>query len=58
MSGIKKKHLNTLIWIYPKTTIVQIVLLRQKDDWVILSKYIFVYNVMPQANILRQFYIK
>lgn len=40
---------------FPKTTIVQIVKLRQKDNWVILSKYIVVYDVTPEANPLRQF---
>lgn len=40
---------------FPKTTIVQIVKLRQKDNWVILSKRMVVYDVTPEANPLRQF---
>ena len=40
---------------FPKTTIVQIVKLRQKDNLVILSKRMVVYDVTPEANPLRQF---
>lgn len=50
-----QKNLNVLFLIFPKTTIVQIVKLRQKDNWVILSKRMVVYDVTPEANPLRQF---